>query len=49
LRTVEAVGPQGRQNPDKPVFRVEFGKVTREMHFEFDADGRVKMLRGEDL
>jgi hypothetical protein len=49
LRTVEAVGPQGRQNPDKPVFRVGFGKVMREMHFEFDADGRVKMFRGEDL
>jgi CubicO group peptidase (beta-lactamase class C family) len=49
LRTVGAVGPQGRQNPDKPAFRVAFIKVTREMHFEFDPEGRVKMFRGEDL
>lgn len=49
LRTLEAIGPQGRQNPNEPAYRVEFGKVTREMHFEFDAEGRVKMFRGEDL
>lgn len=49
LRTVEAVGPQGRQNPDKPAYRVRFGNVTRDMHFRFDAEGRVEMFRGEDL
>jgi CubicO group peptidase (beta-lactamase class C family) len=49
LRTLDAVGPRGRQNADMPAFRAAFSKVTRDMHFEFDTEGRVKMFRGEDL
>jgi hypothetical protein len=49
LRTLQAVGPQGRQNPGKPAYRVAFERVTRDVHFEFDAEGRVTMFRGEDL
>jgi hypothetical protein len=49
LREVQALGPQGRQSADKPAYRVTFDKVTREMRFEFDAEGRVKILEAEDL
>lgn len=49
LVTVVAVGPGGRQDADKPAYRVAFSKVTRLMHVEFDAQGRVKSIQGEDL
>jgi CubicO group peptidase (beta-lactamase class C family) len=49
LRNLLAVGPGGRQDAEKPVYRAVFSKVSREFHFKFDSEGRVKTFQGEDL